>query len=371
MQITHRVYPVVNKKFIARCMSGILFTIILLLIIELIARSTFIQSRVPVQAYGSNHIQFDFQIEYLKRYAIRYGSPECFIIGNSMTLRGINPQLLDAEIERLTGKKMMCYNFSVMGSTLAAVSTFTQILNEKYQPKLIILGTNFLDYTNKREQTNDSRFIENSWVQYQLGYFTLDGWLVDNSYAYRIIKLISYGAHQGFNYKQINNDIDEWRDLLSESGYGYSYEVTAVEKQPNKIEIKNVLKEFGDFSLSSRNFSALENIIDLAKKHAIQLVIIEMPYHPSLVEMIDEKGKPLPEKVKVDAFLQKVNKKLVLLQKENNFLYLQFRDISLFGNGSWHDRYHLNYKGGEIFSTWLADQLVKHGVVDKLCGRIK
>jgi RNase H-fold protein (predicted Holliday junction resolvase) len=366
MQNSQRVYPLISRRFVYRSILGLLFTLGLFLIVEFVARMPLVQARVPMQAYGSNNIQFDYQIDYLNKFVRHYGAPECFIIGNSMTLRGINPQILNDEVERMTGKKLICYSFSITGSPLTAEAKFTAVLVKKYHPKLIIIGTNFLDYTKKREMADDTRFIDNPWVQYQSGNFSLDGWLVENSYAYRIVKLISYGAYRGFDYSQINHDIDKWQDSLSEYGYGYSDGVNVVEEKADQEEIKTLIHKFGDFSQSTKSYKALQEIVKLVKEGHIRLVIVRTPYHPSLIDWTDDNGKPLAQVEQAQSFIQKVDKKFTQLHKSNEFVYLEFTDNSLLGGGVWLDRYHLNHWGGEIYTTWLADQLVREGIVTQM-----
>ena len=72
-----------------------IFTLLLAVGIELIARSSLVQRFIPFQAYGSNHVQYEMQLQNLDAYLAQGGQPECFILGNSQSLRGIDPVQFD------------------------------------------------------------------------------------------------------------------------------------------------------------------------------------------------------------------------------------------------------------------------------------
>ena len=55
------------------------------------------------------------------------------------------------------------------GSQIWSTSILSEILIQKYQPRLVVIGTSFLDYTEGREFQIDERFKENDWLEYQTG----------------------------------------------------------------------------------------------------------------------------------------------------------------------------------------------------------
>jgi len=359
MRIIRRVNLKLSWSFGLRILSSALVIIGLLFLIEIVARSASVQAWVPFQAYGSNHVQFDFQINHLKAFIARHGAPDCFILGSSMPLRGIDPVVLDEVYKERTGKELVCYNFSVVGVTISAASVLAEMLVDKYQPWLLIVGTNFLDYTEKREEADDSRFSGNSWTRYQLGHFTLDGWLVEHSYAYRMVKLLSYGAYGGLDFSEVKKDVDKWRPLLTDTGYAISEEISNVNVPLVEGKQKTFLKEFGGFNLSARNMASLEKLIEFTKQKNVQLVVVRMPYHPSLVQPLDDNGQLMPEKKLLDRYISQVETRIESMAKEHGIPYFVLNDLSMFSDKAWHDRYHLNITGSRIFSRWLANQLAQ------------
>lgn len=359
MRIKRRVNLKLSWSFGLQLFLATLVVIAVMLLIEAVARSAPVQARVPFQAYGSNHVQFDFQINHLKSFVTRHGAPDCFILGSSMPLRGINPVVLGKVYKERTGKELVCYNFSVVGVTISAASVLAEMLVDKYQSRLLIVGTNFLDYSEAREEADDSRFSGNTWTRYELGHFNIDGWLVEHSYAYRIVKLISYGAYGGLDFSEVKKDINKWRLSLTDTGYGMSEEIGDVNEPLVEGKKKTFLREFGAFNLSARNIASLEKLVEFTKQKHIQLVFVQMPYHPTLVQPLDDNGQLMPETKQLNRYISQVDAWFESMAKEHSIPYFVLNDLSMFSDKAWHDRYHLNITGSRIFSRWLANQLAQ------------
>ena len=139
--------------------AAVLF-VCLSLTLELLARQPFVQSGLPYQAYGINHAQLESQLTMLDRFVKEDGPPDCLIFGNSQAFRDINTDSFEAAYEQASGEDVLCYNFSVTGSQMATTAAFNEMLVEKYRPRLVVIGTGFLDYTEGRELQQDERFKE-------------------------------------------------------------------------------------------------------------------------------------------------------------------------------------------------------------------
>jgi len=357
IQIERRVNLQISGRFGLRLIITAVLILVFLLLCEMICRSPWVQHRIPFQAYGSNHIQFDYQIGTLKAYVDRNGAPDCFILGTSMPLRAINPAVLGEAYQELTGESLACYNFSVVGATISATTVFAEFLIQHYQPDLFIVGTNFLDFSEAREKADDSRFVDNSWFRYQLGRADLDGWLVEYSYAYRIVKLLSYGAYAGLDYQEVRKESIKWSEQLTMMGYGYEEKVYDVHERVRLEKNLSFLKDFGDFSLSRRNINGLDSLIRLAKQNQVQVVVVHMPYHQSLVEFLDDQGKPLPQKQSMHRLISELDVQLNSIALEQSCLLWRLPDSMQLSDESWLDRYHLNRTGSQAFSRWLAEKI--------------
>lgn len=328
-------------------------------LVELAARTLLVQKSIPFQAYGTNHIQFEMQLKRLDAYIAAHGRPDCFIFGTSQSLRGIDPQVVAEAYRGQTGEDIQCYNFSVNGSNVAITLYFSQFLICEYQPRLVILGTSFLDYTEEREQRVDTRFEKNPWIHFQRGDVSLAGWLSEHSYAWRLLTLLSYAAPQGLDFGETLKEARKWDNQLTEYGYGYSDEQIDPAQPVKPGFVKNFVEQFGGFSLSKRNLQAVEQIAQLCKEEGIQLQIVEMPYHPSLIELRGGDGQRRAPTDRLQDFIQQVNQRLAVIAEGNGALYWQTGNPDFFPEDGWHDLYHFNHKGGAVFSRWLAGRLAE------------
>ena len=328
---------------------GIVFTL------ELIARSSLVQGRVPFQAYGTNHVQFEYQLKRLNAFVEAHGEPDCLIQGNSQALRSIDPQVF-AQAYPARGQGLLCYNFSVIGTNVSTTLLFSQVLIDRFHPKLIVLGTSFLDYTESRENRYDPRFEENAWLDYQLGQLNLKGWLLTHSYAFRLLTLFSYGAPQGMNYEETQREVRKWNAQLTETGYGASDHVINPSEPLKTSFIKNFLENFGDFGVSKWNYDSLEAIVELGKQNGVQVVIVSMPYHPALAELRNDSGRPHPDKAKLDDFIARSEQNLQDIARRRQVSLITTQGLDLIPKNGWHDLYHLNKFSSPAFSRWLAEQ---------------
>ncbi len=330
---------------------------LLIVALEAAASSQPVQQRVPFQAYGTNHIQFELQLNDLHNFVQKNGAPDCFILGNSQSLRSVDPQVFNQAYQDQTGKNIRCYNFSVVGANISTTYLFSKILIQQYHPRLLILGTSFLDYTESRENRNDPRFEENAWLDYQLGKASLKGWLIDHSYAFRLLQLISYGAPEHLDYTSVNKEIRMWKNQLTAYGYGRSSEVMDLSQPAPGSFAKNFIELFGKFGTSDWNITSLEDILRLGDDKNIQTLIVEMPYDVSLMDFRDANDRPLPEDAKIKQFVLQINAQIQEIADRYHTPFWQTSQLEIFPADGWHDRYHLNKNGSPVFSQWLAEQM--------------
>lgn len=315
--------------------------------LEIFARISSNNGLIPFQAYGTNHVQFELQLQNLQRYIAQQGPPDCFILGNSQALRGLDPAVFNSVYREQTGQPIACYNFSVVGTNLSTTLYFSRILLEQYQPRLLIIGTNFLDFSESRENRIDTRFEDNPWIQYRLGRPSIQGWLVEHSYAYRLLLFASYGVADGLSLQSIRRELRQWTHSLSEYGYGASSETIDPAEAMKPGFIKNFLAQFGSYTTSQWNLDSLEQIVQRAQSQGSQVVVVEMPYHPSLLDL----DPALP------AFVGRVNQAIKNITAGKGIPYLQTATLALIPDQGWHDRYHLNSLSSPLFSRWLAEHI--------------
>ena len=107
--------------------------------LELIARTDWIQAKIPFQAYGTNHVQFEMQLNNFFAFIEENGPPDCIILGTSMPFRGINPEKLQEAYKERIGKNILCYNLSTAGLHFRDLLFISMSLARKVEPNLIIV----------------------------------------------------------------------------------------------------------------------------------------------------------------------------------------------------------------------------------------
>jgi hypothetical protein len=333
--------------------AAILFALLCILA-EIVARTPFVQSQIPYQAYGMNHTQLELQLNLLDKFVREKGAPDCFIFGSSQAFREVDPATFERSYETASGEQVTCYNFGVTGAQIWTTSLLGEILIKKYHPRLVIIGTSFLDYTEGRELQIDDRFKQNDWLEYQQGKFTLNGWLTGHSYAWRAITMFSYAAPYGMRYSEVLREAHKWDSEIADSGFAISIKAIDPSLPVETGFVKNLQMEFGNFSISERNLTSLGDLIDFSQQAGAQVLLTEMTYHPALLELKDQRGEPRANREKILAFIATVNTRLKEVAAHHNIVFLEFDPSTVIPETGWYDLYHLNRLGAEVFSDWLG-----------------
>ncbi len=321
---------------------------------EWFARSGFVQQYAPYQAYGTNHTQLEIQLTNLEKFSREHGAPDCFVFGSSQAFREVDTDAFAEAFTKESGESLNCYNFGITGSQVSTTSILNKILVEKYKPRLVVIGTSFLDYTEGRELQIDERFKENDWLQYQVGHLSINGWLLEKSYAWRFVTLASYAAPLSMNYTEVLREAHKWDGEIAESGFALSTVRIDPFKPVDTGFVKNIKQEFGDYGASERNLAALEAIISDCQAAGAQVVVAEMIYHPALLDLKDYHGKPRLDRVQVLAFREQINARIASIAEDYKIAFLIPGPEVVIPVDSWYDLYHLNRRGAKFFSDWLG-----------------
>ena len=354
-----RVSLKINRPRVSVAAYGTVLFALACIMGEMVARTPFVQSQVPYQAYGMNHAQLELQLNLLNKFVQENGAPDCFIFGSSQAFREVDPTIFTQAYAAAGEEPLTCYNFGVTGSQVWTTSILNKILIQEYQPRLVIIGTSFLDYTEGRENRIDERFKDSDWLKYKTGTFTLGGWLTEYSYAWRALTLLSYTAPYGLVRDEVLREAHKWDRGIANNGFAVSEKSTNPNEPVEKGFIKNLEDELGNFSISERNLSALEETIVFSQEAGAQVLIAEMTYHPALLELKDGKGTPRVDKENMLAFIGQVNTRLQAIATRRNVRFLAFDPAVAFPPSGWYDLYHLNRIGAKNYSQWLGEQAAR------------
>ena len=117
----------------------------------------------------------------------KYGEVDCFFIGSSLIVRGVDPEIFESTWETKTGEAIQCFNFGLLGSTTSTHRQLVQILVEKYQPEMIIYGVNSRLFDVDLTEGSYEAFSATPWVKHNSGEFSISGALLEISSLYRQI----------------------------------------------------------------------------------------------------------------------------------------------------------------------------------------
>jgi hypothetical protein len=214
------------------------------------------------------------------------------------------------------------------------------MLNERYHPGLIIVGLSARDFSRDfGELTRPLK--EDSWMKAQSGDPNLSGWITQNSRFFRLLnQLRNY-----FNpdYLDFHNRLK--RDLMPDGFLNLT---------GNNLELdtENFIPKFG---LLADDLNGLDELINL-KNRGVQIVFVEVPVHPDFLPVYIEADRAAYEKKFRQPIIEKIEARVPFL------LTQEVMEQSV-DNKGWNDPKHLNSKGAEIFSRWLAETLVNEGLL--------
>lgn len=314
--------------------------------LEGLLRTEFFQSYFErfVPSYGSRHRQLEIQLARLETFAQENGQIDCLMLGSSLVWLGFNPDQFEGVIFEETGQRINCLNFGVETLPAGAAGDLAQILVNKYQPKLLIYGTSARDYAPDL-QSEDMKVIEDAgWVQYQLGSRSPWVWFQNYSYIYRYAKQLQLAIRfdtEGLREAQqeLGNSEADTSGFLPKTRQAQEVHFLAAEKDAARL--------FHPYTIYEENLKGLEQILDL--QASVRVLVVEMPVSDQYYGHFEN------DRDDYDRFVEAI----VSLTAEKNVQLLRTSNLQLIPDEGWWDRSHMNLIGANIFSQWLAVQVIE------------
>ncbi len=301
------------------------------------ALQTFLQ---PYEFYGSAHPQFDIQLRNIKARNNLEGKIDCIVIGNSQTLYGVNPEAVEQAYFTQTGKHITCQNFGNGGVLPNTVYSLINILIKQYQPAVVIFGTSVLDYSSSQNGGAHASIMSSPWVRYQMGTFSVDGWLFEYSSAYRYYRGIDQYVFRSTASHPIQIN-------------GYSSQPiprSQLSKDEQYEYFKNMLPSSKRFSQQQIGF--LKKILRLQNRQT-QIILLEAPIEYAMFEFSPRLKKMHPEFLKMaKSAARNAGVDIWLTQNEMTF-----------DEEMWYDLIHLNPAGALFYSEMIGDSLAKNAAL--------
>jgi hypothetical protein len=325
---------VIDRPFGLVFLRAALILLIAWGLVEVLVRGMVGAGLLAPPRIGSVNAELDTKLLLLDKYIRENGPVDCFFLGSSQFDEAVNPAVFDEVFRSESGRQMHCFNFSLGTMTASPAGKIAHLLAEKYNPRLLFIGISARDFSDDFGELTRP-LVDDPWVRYSLGEFTLSGWLTEYSYAYRELLTIR---------SALNPDYMVFHDRLSfqltDSGY----------LKLEGSDLSNPKKNFiPKFSMTKEDFGGLDEIAAL-KSDRLQIVFVEVPVNYSFI--------PYYIHADPDAYNNLFVEPISAYFSGLNLTFWQTQDLmrELVPDEGWTDVKHFNKIGAEIFSTWLARQ---------------
>lgn len=344
-----------KRPFGQTMVLALAFLFILVSLLELSLRANPVQTYLygVVPSLGSRHHQLELQLARLDKFVATQGSIDCVVMGSSLVWLGVNPSVFEESYEQESGQEIHCFNFGIETLPASAAGLLAELIIERYSPKLLIYGTSARDYAVDYEAEDTRVILDTPWLQYQLGQFSVQGWLYTNSFTLRYLPFLrSLFMLDTESLRELRHEFAANKNDLS----GFLAKQRPAQEVHFQAGAKDAAKWLKHYKVRQENLSGLEKLLE-QRGNGTQIVVVEMPV-PSVYYDYFGQGK-----TDYDRFVNSIEP----LVKSNNLPFLQAPTSQLIPEEGWWDKSHMNAVGAEIYSRWLGEQIGK-GMVDGYAG---
>jgi hypothetical protein len=328
-----------DKNYLKMFLMTGLFLVILISLSEIFLRLNPINKYQLVPYLGSSHRQLEIQLERIQSFAEAEGQIDCLFIGSSMVWLGINPELFSQTYKDNTGEKLSCFNFGVATMPASAAGIMAEILVDKYHPRILLFGTSPRDYAIPIDSEDAKVILDTTWVQYQRGKFSLQGWLYSNSSFYG-------------NLENLNRLMRLDKSVITDIGtseydrYGFLPKTRPILEENIQAGIDDAEKWLTHYEVLEENIDGLEQIAIISEKD-VQVIIFVTPVQSSYYDYFQNGEQDL------DKFVQIVEE----VSTNHEIPFIRMPDSGIIPVDGWWNENHLNLTGANAFSAWLAGQV--------------
>lgn len=316
---------------------ALLFIPVFLLAAECLLRIITVPSSLLVPSIDRelNYPEIDIKLSRLSTLKDRE-NVNCFLLGSSMVDFGIDPSFFNRQSDVMGVKKPVCFNMALKAMKPEIYARIADILVQKNNPSLLILGISPNDFTGG--QFVIRKFVNSPWLRYHRGEFSAEGWWIENSRLYPY--WLSFLKYRDPVYRGDMKDQLKLIDAYGSQEKDKDYSVFRVKPYP----------ELPDFQFSQPDLDGFTHIIGL-NSPTLKVVVVEMPVHPDFLPYyISEDADGYEERFirPVQSITEKMGVPFIQTQS-------QIRDVV--SQDGWKDYLHLNEIGMKQFSQWLAEKM--------------
>lgn len=303
---------------------------------EGVARSPSARSALHAPSLGSPSRRFEMQFDSLERYASTDSGIDCIILGNSTALMGVDPEVLGSAHRERSGSDLRCFNFGVSGMTASAAGAVAPILLARYRPSLLVYVVTARDVG---ENVDGPMLADVPWVRYQRGRFSLNGWLVEHSAAFRYFLL----------YRQWLEP-SRWPAATSSSGTtaeGYFPLESSLALSPALwAHTERILAGVADQPPSTAELNGLSDVLRLSG-NGTRVIVVEAPVHEKVQHWVRRDG----------GFYAAAMAHIRGATRRQGVPFWRVPTWRVIPADGWADFVHLNRRGATQFSQWLGARI--------------
>lgn len=336
--------------------SVVLFSLIFFLAvavsIELMLRIPAAGVPYPVKGFDAA----DEMFRALDSHIAEKGEVNCIFLGSSLVYVGIQPHIFEDAYYRQAGESIRCFTFGVSSATASSIGPLAQILVNRYDPDLLIWGTQARDFTGVANEP-EALFPSLPWTRYHLGDFNMTGLFEEMSVTYRYLETIPNRLADDDNEESpipesSQGEANRPDSVVSKTAAGYQPLLFFASGSP----LDSIKQDFEPVRrVETKAFEAMEGDLEgftqflaLSTSIGTKLLIVEMPMPTRFY--VDYSQAPTPTRQQVMQSLRdQANRQGVpfWLAGESDILPVTV----------YTDPLHMHAMGSFAFSDWLGVQV--------------
>lgn len=327
---------VVSKPSLRGILYFLLSIPLVILAAEIAARTP-IGTRLPAPSVHADSFLFDAKIYRLESQLRRDGTLDCLFLGSSVANSDIDPDLVEQVYRAQTGETVHCFNLGMPAMTIDTAAAIADAAITRFHPKVVIYA--ILPRDVHDAIANVDFLASADWVKFNCGVPSLDGWLVNRSYAYRYLLAWRY-------WLQIPNRVKMEAETHPLTAKGYQPAQGFREPYIENLTLTpaRLREAWSDPSQaqSVRNFLALQ-------QRDVKIVFLEGPAYHEPDSSDAETWR---------AYDEEYLPTLIRILDENQIPFWRTQRLAIqIPKAHWYDWLHLNSDGAATFSRWLGDTL--------------
>jgi hypothetical protein len=313
---------------------------------EILVRTAPVRATLLAPSFGSSLREAELHRSRLERAVADGGPIDCLFIGSSSVRQGLDPQAFAEAYRRHTGGDIHCFNFGVPGMTASTAGMMAEIIVRRYHPRLLVYGASPFDFSERAYRASKAtRGLEGlPWVQYQLGTFTLTGWLVEHSDAYR-----RYLTHRNWmrpTYWQYLADTRAWEAQTLVLGYLRTRQSQSITVMPDAEKQKFFSNVTLNYRLSDARLDALARMARL-RDRSVRVIVVEMPLPRTMTTFFP--GAEIAYREFFDA--------VDSVERARGLPFWRTTSLHLVPDDGWADYGHMNTIGAQALASWVGEQV--------------